>query len=75
MTGINTARTVARRWTWRIRLYKDAYFVFVSGNKTAGCKLLVTVILYDPDWRDKRKASFQKGQEKVKQNGNDESNA
>ena len=37
-----------------IRLYKDAYFVFVSGNKAAGCKLLVTVILYEPDWRDKR---------------------
>ena len=37
-----------------IRLYKDAYFIFVSGNKAAGCKLLVTVILYEPDWRDKR---------------------
>ena len=57
-----------------IRLYKDAYFVFVSGNKAAGCKLLVTVILYDPDWRDKRKVSFQKVQEKVEENGNDESN-
>lgn len=49
-----------------IRLYKDAYFVFVSGNKAAGCKLLVTVILYDPDWRDKREASFRKGKEKMK---------
>ena len=38
-----------------IRLYKDAYFVFVSGANTAGCKLLVTVILYDPDWRETRK--------------------
>ena len=36
-----------------VRLYKDAYFIFVSGNKAAGCKLLVTVILYDPNWRDK----------------------
>lgn len=57
-----------------VRLYKDAYFVFVSGNKTAGCKLLVTVILYDLDWREARKASFRKGQEKVEENGNDESN-
>lgn len=57
-----------------IRLYKDAYFVFVSGANTAGCKLLVTVILYDPDWREARKASFKKGQEKVEENGNDESN-
>lgn len=57
-----------------IRLYKDAYFVFVSGNKAARCKLLVTVILYDPNWREARKASFQKGQEKVEKNGNDESN-
>lgn len=57
-----------------IRLYKDAYFVFVSGNKAAGCKLLVTVILYDPNWREVRKASFQKGQEKIEENGNDESN-
>lgn len=57
-----------------IRLYKDAYFVFVSGKKAAGCKLLVTVILYDPNWREARKASFQKGQEKVEENGNDESN-
>lgn len=56
-----------------IRLYKDAYFVFVSGNKAAGCKLLVTVILYDPDWREKRKASFRRGQEKVEENGNYES--
>lgn len=40
-----------------VRLYKDAYFVFVSGNNAAGCKLLVTVILYDPEWREKRKAS------------------
>lgn len=47
-----------------VRLYRDAYFVFVSGNKAAGCKLLVTVILYDPDWRDKREASFRKGEEK-----------
>ena len=50
-----------------IRLYKDAYFVFVSGNKAAGCKLLVTVILYDPDWREARKVSFQKVQEKVEE--------
>lgn len=57
-----------------VRLYKDAYFVFVSGNKTAGCKLLVTVILYDLDWRDKREASFRKGQERVEENGNDKSN-
>lgn len=57
-----------------VRLYKDVYFVFVSGNKAAGCKLLVTVILYDPDWRDKREASFRKGEEKMKENGNDESN-
>ena len=57
-----------------IRLYKDAYFVFVSGNKAAGCKLLVTVILYDPDWREVRKASSQKGQERVEGSGNDESN-
>ena len=49
-----------------IRLYKDAYFVFVSGANTAGCKLLVTVILYDPDWREARKGGI---------NGNDESNA
>ena len=47
-----------------VRLYKDAYFIFVSGANTAGCKLLVTVILYDPDWRDKREASFRKGEEK-----------
>ena len=47
-----------------VRLYKDAYFVFVSGNKAAGCKLLVTVILYDPDWRDKRENSFRKVEEK-----------
>ena len=47
-----------------VRLYRDAYFVFVSGNKAAGCKLLVTVILYDPDWRDKREDSFRKGEEK-----------
>lgn len=60
--------------TWMIRLYKDAYFVFVSGNKAAGCKLLVTVILYDPNWREARKTSFQKRQEKVEENGNDESN-
>ena len=60
--------------TRMIRLYKDAYFVFVSGNKAAGCKLWVTVILYDPNWREARKASFQKGQEKVEENGNDESN-
>ena len=57
-----------------IRLYKDAYFVFVSGANTAGCKLLVTVILYDPDWRETRKASPKKGQEKVEGSGNDESN-
>ena len=37
-----------------IRLYKGAYFVFVSGNNAAGCKLLVTVILYEPDWRENR---------------------
>lgn len=60
--------------TRMIRLYKDAYFVFVSGNKAAGCKLLVTVILYDPNWREARKASFRRGQEKVEENGNDESN-
>ena len=60
--------------TRMIRLYKDAYFVFVSGNKAAGCKLLVTVILYDPNWREARKASFRKRQEKVEENGNDESN-
>lgn len=48
-----------------IRLYKDAYFVFVSGANTAGCKLLVTVILYDPDWRETRKGG---------KNGNDKSN-
>mgnify|MGYP004664822655 CR=1 FL=1 len=40
-----------------VRLYKDAYFIFVSGNNAAGCKLLVTVILYEPDWREQRKAS------------------
>ena len=57
-----------------IRLYKDAYFVFVSSKNAAGCKLLVTVILYAPDWRDTRKVSFQKVQEKVERNGNDESN-
>ena len=57
-----------------IRLYKDAYFVFVSGNKAAGCKLLVTVILYDPDWREKRKASLRRGQEGMGENGNYESN-
>ena len=47
-----------------VRLYRDAYFVFVSGNKAAWCKLLVTVILYDPDWRDKREDSFRKIEEK-----------
>lgn len=57
-----------------VRLYKDAYFVFVSGNKTAGCKLLVTVILYDLDWRDKREASFRKGEERVEKDGDDKSN-
>ena len=57
-----------------VRLYKDAYFVFVSGNKTAGCKLLVTVILYDLDWRDKREASFRKGEERVRKDGDDKSN-
>lgn len=57
-----------------IRLYKDAYFVFVSGNKAAGCKLLVTVILYDPDWREKRKASLRRGQEGVEESGSCESN-
>lgn len=57
-----------------VRLYKDAYFVFVSGNKTAGCKLLVTVILYDLDWRDKREASFRKGEERVGKDGDDKSN-
>ena len=36
------------------RLYRDAYFVFVSSKNAAGCKLLVTVILYEPDWREKR---------------------
>lgn len=56
-----------------IRLYKDAYFVFVSGNGAGGCKLLVTVILYDPDWREKRKNSFQKGQEGAESNGSNES--
>lgn len=60
--------------TRMIRLYKDAYFVFVSGNKAAGCKLLVTVILYDPNWREARKTSFRRGQEEVKENGNDEFN-
>ena len=60
--------------TRMIRLYKDAYFVFVSGNKAAGCKLLVTVILYDPNWREARKEKKKKGQEKVEENGNDESN-
>lgn len=57
-----------------VRLYKDAYFIFVSGANTAGCKLLVTVILYDPNWRETRKASFRKGQEEVEENGNDKSN-
>lgn len=57
-----------------VRLYKDAYFIFVSGNKAAGCKLLVTVILYDPDWRDKREASFRKGEERVGKDDNDKSN-
>lgn len=57
-----------------VRLYKDAYFVFVSGNKTAGCKLLVTVILYDLDWRDKRESSFRKGEERVEKDGDDKSN-
>lgn len=57
-----------------VRLYKDAYFVFVSGNKTAGCKLLVTVILYDLDWRDKREASFRKGEERVGKDDDDKSN-
>ena len=41
-----------------IRLYKDAYFVFVSSKNAAGCKLLVTVILYEPDWRGER---YEKG--------------
>ena len=57
-----------------IRLYKDAYFVFVSGKKAAGCKLLVTVILYDPDWRENRRASLQNGQGGVEEDGNSESN-
>ena len=56
-----------------IRLYKDAYFVFVSGNGAGGCKLLVTVILYDPDWREKRKDSFQKGREGAGSNGSNKS--
>ena len=57
-----------------IRLYKDAYFVFVSGNKAAGCKLLVTVILYEPEWRENRRASLRKGQGGVEEDGNSESN-
>lgn len=57
-----------------IRLYKDAYFVFVSGNKAGGCKLLVTVILYESDWKEKRAASFNKSKKKKEEEiSNDQS--
>lgn len=56
-----------------IRLYKDAYFVFVSGNRAAGCKLLVTVILYDPNWREVRAASMNKSKVKEEETSNDQS--
>ena len=55
-----------------IRLYKDAYFVFVSGNGAGGRKLLVTVILYDPDWREKRAASMNKSKEKKEEEISDD---
>ena len=57
-----------------VRLYRDAYFIFVSGNKAAGYKLLVTVILYEPEWRENRRASLRKGQGGVEEDGNSESN-
>lgn len=42
----------------RDREMMNVCFIFVSGNNAAGCKLLVTVILYEPDRREKRKVSF-----------------
>lgn len=55
-----------------IRLYKDAYFVFVSGSKAGGCKLLKTVILYESDWREKRAASINKSKIKKEEEISDD---
>lgn len=37
----------------KVRFFKGMYFVFGSGRNAAS-KILITVILYEPNWREKR---------------------